>query len=382
MYKYLEVNKLLSPVQFGFRSRRCTSQAALRLTEHIRGNMDIGNLTGAVYIDLRRAFDTVNHGCLLAKLPHYGIANNELKWFEDYLFGRSQFVQYNSVNSEVESVTCGVPQGSILGPLLFVVFINDLDTVLKKTNLILYADDTVVYYSGKTSEEIIKILNDDLQELGKWFKENNLVINMKKGKTEFVLYGTAKRISMQQLSGEQSVTICGENVNQSTSYDYLGVTLDDKLTFTEYLQKLYKKGSTRLKLLSTVRESISPYVAETIYCAMIEPVLMYCSAVLLGDERQCCHKLQNLQERANKIVFGKKARNTWIPLKNRREIDAAIVIFKCLHDLSPLTSCFGFSLLNHGKNTRGNGLNLVLPKVKTQSGKKTFAFQGVKLYNN
>ena len=106
--------------------------------------MDIGNLTGAVYIDLKKAFDTVNHGCLLAKLPYYGIANNELKRFEDYLFGRSQFVQYNSVNSEVESVTCGIPQGSILGPLLFVAFINDLDTVLKKTNLILYADDTVV----------------------------------------------------------------------------------------------------------------------------------------------------------------------------------------------------------------------------------------------
>ena len=140
--------------------------------------------------------------------------------------------------------------------------------------------------------------------------------------------------------------------------------------------------TTRLKLLSTVRESISQYVAETIYCAMIEPVLMYCSAVLLGDERQCCHKLQNLQERANKIVFGKKARNTWIPLKYRREIDAAIVIFKRLHVLSPLTPCFGFSLLNHGKNTRENGLNLVLLKVKTQSGKKTFAFQGVKLYNN
>ena len=97
------------------------------------------------------------------------------------------------------------------------------------------------------------------------------------------------------------------------------MTLDDKLTFTEYLQKLYKKGSTRLELLSTVCESISPYVAETIYCTMIEPVLMYCSAVLLGDERQCCHKLQSLQERAKKIVFGKRARNTWIPLKTEEK---------------------------------------------------------------
>ena len=227
LHKYLKDNKFLSPAQFGFRSGRCTSQAVLRLTEHIRKNMDIGNLTGAVYIDLRKAFDTVHHGCLLTKLSYYGIVNNELKWFEDYLFGRSQFVQYNSVNSEVEAVTCGAPQGSILGPLMFVVFINDLDIALKKTNLILFADDTVVYYSGKSSEEIIKILNDDLQELGKWFKENNLVINMKKGKTEFVLYRTAKRIAIQQPSGEQiNVTICGENVNQSASYDYLGVTLD------------------------------------------------------------------------------------------------------------------------------------------------------------
>ena len=99
-----------------------------------------------------------------------------------------------------------------------------------KTKLILYADDTVVYYSAKTLEEIIKTLNDDLQELGKWFKKNNLVINIKKGKTKFVLYETAKRIAIQQSSGEQiNVNICGENVNQSASYDYLGVTLDSKL---------------------------------------------------------------------------------------------------------------------------------------------------------
>jgi hypothetical protein len=108
---------------------------------------------------------------------------------------------------------------------------------------------------------------------------------------------------------------------------------------------------------------------------MIEPVLMYCSEVFLGDELQSCHKLQNLLERANKIIFGKKARKTWIPLKNRREMDVASTIFKCIYDLLPLASCLGFSKLNHGKNTRGNGLNLVLPKVKTESGKKHLHFK-------
>ena len=102
---------------------------------------------------------------------------------------------------------------------------------------------------------------------------------------------------------------------------------------------------------------------------------MYCSEVYLGDERQICHKLQNLQERANKIIFGKGVRNTWMSLENRRQMDAAIKVFKCVHDLSPLTSCFRFSTLNHSRITRESGVNLVLPKVKTESGKKHLHFK-------
>ena len=115
---YLEENELLCPQQFGFRRGKCTQHAITYLNEHIRQNMDKSRFTGAVYLDLRRAFGTVDHACLLNKLSHYGIKNNEYLWIQDYLFNRSQYVYYNQVESDKEHISYGVPQGSILGPLL------------------------------------------------------------------------------------------------------------------------------------------------------------------------------------------------------------------------------------------------------------------------
>ena len=148
---YLEENHLLNRSQFGFRSKRSTDLAVAYLVDSIRKEVDCGKLTGAVYVDLSKAFDTVSHAVILERLPSYGIISNELQWFTDYLFERRQYVIFNGTQSDTEYVTCGVPQGSTLGPLLFLIHFNDVDKCLQHSKIIIYADDTVLFTSANDS---------------------------------------------------------------------------------------------------------------------------------------------------------------------------------------------------------------------------------------
>ena len=188
---YLESNSLLSDYQFGFRSNRSTELAVTYFTDLIRKEADCGKATGAVFIDLSKAFDTVSHSVLLNKLSLYGIQDTELQWFTDYLFLRKQMVQYNGVLSEPSPVFTGVPQGSILGPLLFLIHFNDVHKPLQLSRIITYADDTVIFTSASDFDAIQSSLSEDINRLSSWFRENTLIINLKKGKTEVMLFGTA-----------------------------------------------------------------------------------------------------------------------------------------------------------------------------------------------
>ena len=179
LYDYLEANDMLSERQFGFRNKSSTQHAVTLSTDFIRTNMDNGLMTGAVFIDLRKAFDTVDYARLLSKLPIYGIKSKELCWFENYLFCRKQFVSYDGVLSEIQAISCGVLQGSILGPLLFLLIINDIDENLRQCEMTLYADDSVLYVGGKTCDIIEEKLNSDLEQIANWFDQNNLVVNLK-----------------------------------------------------------------------------------------------------------------------------------------------------------------------------------------------------------
>ena len=169
LYAYLEQNNLLLKRQFGFRNRSSTEHAVTKFSDSIRQIMDKGLMTCAIYIDLRNAFDTVDDARLLSKLSIYGIKNEELKRFEDYLFNISQFVAFEGFESSTQIITCGAPQGSILGPLLFVLLIKDIDLHMKRCEIILYADDTVIYYADKTCKGIEEQLNNDMGQISDWF---------------------------------------------------------------------------------------------------------------------------------------------------------------------------------------------------------------------
>ena len=159
--------------------------AVIALTDHIRRSMDQGMLTGSVFIDLRKAFDTVDHCLLMEKLQGYGVNNKELDWFSDYLQNREQFVQFGSAFSEPGSASVGVPQGSILGPLLFVLFIYDLPNTTVRCNILMYADDTVLFFSVKEVGDIERVLNMELKLIHIWLQKNKLLLNIIK--TEVVI---------------------------------------------------------------------------------------------------------------------------------------------------------------------------------------------------
>ena len=179
-------------IQFGFRPKLSTELATTLLLDNIRRSVDEGKLVGAVFIDLTKAFDTISHSKLLEKLPRYGISRIEPEWFKDYLFNRSASVSYDGHLSKSNEILTGVLQGSTIGPLLFLIFFNDITDVFENSKIIKYADDTVLHVDDKDLDNIQIKLNKDIDAVADWLDENELIINLKKGKTDSLIWNFKK----------------------------------------------------------------------------------------------------------------------------------------------------------------------------------------------
>ena len=185
---HLETHKLLSQDQFGFCSKRNTKVAATIFVDSISKNMDLDKLTGAIFIELSKAFDTLSHSQIINNLSNYGIRDVEKNFFINYVFNRKQLVNFRNVLSKPGTVLYCVPQGSILGPLLFLLSFGDVGHVLSHCNIIMYAHDTVIYTSAKVYKELQQKLSDDFNRVACWLESNDLIMNIKAGKTKCIIF--------------------------------------------------------------------------------------------------------------------------------------------------------------------------------------------------
>ena len=223
VYNFFTKNNLIYPLQFGFRQKYSTFYALISLTEDIRKNLDKGNIGCGIFVDLQKAFDTVEHDILLSKLEHYGIRGISNEWFKSYLFDRKQFVSINGHVSNQASVKYGVPQGSVLGPLLFLIYINDLNHAIKFCKVHHFADDTNLVHFSKSANKLNKYINTDMKNLTNWLNANKISLNIKK--TELVIFKHMNK----KLECPIKIKLSRKRLYPSKSVKYLGLKIDESL---------------------------------------------------------------------------------------------------------------------------------------------------------
>ena len=381
LMSHLESNKLLTSSQFGFRAKRSTQLAATAFFDSVRHEVDKGFLVGALFIDLSKAFDTLSHSRLLVKLKAYGVQGTELVWFTDYLFQRKISVSYGDSLSETQYLFTGVPQGSILGPLLFLIYFNDVADCIENSNIIMYADDTVLFLPGNSIKAIEEKLTNDVTLLADWFEENELIINLKQGKSEVMLFGTPQKLS--RLDDSLNISYRGNSITVTMEYKYLGIQIDSTLNLNSHFENVYKKASNRLKLLAKLRHQMDLKTAETIYTTMIVPLLTYYNINQAKEKITLKRKLDSFVERASKIIKNNSNKNVCLtPLENLAKRQLCVLVRNCLDESLPENFQGYFDLLQHSLNTRNNNASLKLPKVRTEYGKRSVKFIGSKIYND
>jgi len=248
--------------------------AVIDIVDTITSAMDSHQFSIGVFVDLSKAFDTLNHKILLIKLNHYGIRGVALDWFKSYLTNRYQYVEYNGVKSNPLGIICGVPQGSVLGPVLFLLYINDLVNATNSLELILFADDTNLFMSDASLDRLITTVNSDLTRLANWFAINRLSLNVTK--TNFILF-----TNVGKCYDKSKITVMfnGTLVTQVQCSKFLGVYIDEHLKWATHVQQVASKVSRNVGILQKLRYIIPQYCLMMLYNCFILPYLQYCCIV-------------------------------------------------------------------------------------------------------
>ncbi|MGL1888436.1 MAG: reverse transcriptase family protein [Reichenbachiella sp.] len=387
--EHLDSNNYLYELQSGFRSSYSTDSCLIHLSDYILKQQDKGHYTGMVILDLQKAFDTVNHQILLSKLRAMNVGQSAIKWFESYLGCREQKVDISGTLSESESISCGVPQGSILGPLLFLIYVNDMKAAVK-CKLLLYADDSALLTSGSDISEIEATLSRELEAVSEWLTENRLSLHL--GKTESILFGSKRRLSNSKTK-QLCVTCKGNEIESGSQVTYLGITLDQNLTGASVASNLIRKCTNKLKFLyrntrNLDRKTKSMLTSALIQCHFDYGCAMWYSGLTCGFKK----RLQVVQNKIIKYILDVPARThvgqrefsivKLLPVPLRVDQLKLNHMFNIINGSAPeYLSCDITLVSGSGHNTRSGKRACIVPRVNS-FGLRSFFYSAIKLWNS
>ena len=360
-------------------SRILKENPLLRLVEACKKTMDNGGVAGAVLTDLSKAFDCLNHELLIAKLNAYGFSRSALLFIRSYLTDRKQRVKVNGSFSTWTETVRGVPQGSVLGPLLFNIYLNDLFMFLEETEICNYADDTTIYACGPNIENVIMHLENDALKITEWFPNNFMKLN--EDKCHLMIFGAKG-------SNEISITIGETCVKESTEENLLGITFDQSLSFKQHVRALCKKTGQKLHALARISRYMDTEKLQQLMRAFILSQFSYCPLVWMFYDRTLDHRINRTQERALRIAYKDygndfgflKEQTKSVPIHVRNLQLLMTEMYKTKSDLNPPFMKDIFKERNISYNLR-RGNDAQLPKVRTTSfGIESIAYLGNKLW--
>lgn len=395
--EYLEQHQIIPSLQSGFRKGRSTTTALIDVTDSILAEQDKGMCTLLVLLDFSRAFDAINTNLLLGKMTYYGFDTKTILWFQSYLSNRKQIVKLaqsdgTSLYSTMTPVTRGVPQGSILGPILFILYCADIIKCLKKCRYHLYADDVQVYISFKPEdfESAVEDLNKELGAIAEWSDKNCLVLNP--SKTKYMLFGTERM--KRDLPVPLNVMLLGEPVERVEIARNLGLSFDSNLRFEKHVSSCVRNCFYRLKVLYKIR----PFLTEELRMQLVESLVLsklnYADIVygprLLARTKQLIQRVQNACAR---FCFAIPYRDHVTPylnkhfilkMKSRRKLHLACLLFGVIKHQQPhyLYSRLGWVGSSRECARRQCSKQLVTHPHKSAAFRGSFRYAASKIWNN
>ena len=388
LVNYLEEHHLLTVDQSAYLKNHSTTTCLHKVIGEWQELIDDGEMIGACFLDISKCFDSIDHKILGTKLQKYGIKDNELNWFDNYLSGRTQKVICNNQLSKTCKMSIGVPQGSILGPILFLLFINDLTQFSGLSHCNLFADDALFYVHGRDIESINSKLQNSIESIADWYKRNKLSLNVKKSNVMII----HRKKNVQDTI---DVTINQNKLMQIDHVKYLGLHIDSKLQWQHHVNNMCKVLNNKLAMFKRTAMFVDKQTMIQIYKSFIMPSFDYADTVWHGCSKFLEHKLQTLQNRAARIIeqnfdfihtrgidlLNKLTLQTTV---ERRNFRTCALMFKCIHGKVPtyLSDQIIMACDVHAYGTRqANSMNVYIQHVKTDCLRKSLFHTGGRLWN-